>query len=235
MAPYPLMKLNTSYIIIDKDLPYIRPFELITRGVMPTSEVDITSNPTQQRMLSTLRSQPVTCCTQGRKYYRFAHALAFNITERYFYFFTVPLRVVQLGNNTFVTWSLIGLNNKKYFIIQFSVNNTSPDPQQSITPPLMGTTQIVNLNPEDIYHKLVNIEMVNATESRRIIKNAMSSYSDNDTSKGEDNIFNLVLYANVTGLMLNHFTRLKLRVLLITSENENLSQDFRYVEWKSVC
>lgn len=98
----------------------------------------------------------------------------------------------------------------------------------------MGTTQIVNLNPEDIYHKLVNIEVVNGTESRKIIKNAMSSYSDNDTSNGEDNIFNLVLYANVTGLMLNHFTRLKIRVLLITSENENLSQDLRYVEWKSV-
>lgn len=147
--------------------------------------------------------------------------------------------MVQLGNNTFVTWSLIALNTKKYFIIQFSINNSNPDPQQSISQPLLGTVQIVNLNADDIYHKLRNIDALNATESKRVLKNAISSYSDNDATisnnvDGVENIFNLVLNANITGLMLNHFSRLKLRVLLITSENENLAQDFRYVEWKSV-
>ncbi|XP_065372017.1 uncharacterized protein plum [Calliphora vicina] len=215
-TPYSPMKLNTSYIIIDNDLPNIRPFELITRGLMPTSEIVKGNNPTQQRMSSTLRSLPVTCCTQG-----------------------LPLRVVQLGNNTFVTWSLIPMNTKKYFIIQFSINNSSPDPQRSVSQPLVGTVQIVNLKAQDIYQKLRNIEAINATESRRVLKNAISSYSDNDASilnnaDGEENIYNLVLPANVTGLMMNHFSRLKLRVLLITSDNENLAQDFRYVEWKSI-
>ncbi|XP_037825660.1 uncharacterized protein LOC119613700 [Lucilia sericata] len=213
-SPFSPMKLNTSYVIIDNDLPYIRPFELIIRGLVPTSDISVGSNPTG--MLSTLRSQPVTCCTQG-----------------------LPLRVVQLGNNTFVTWSLIALNTKKYFIVQFSINNSSPDPQRAVSQPLVGTVQIVNLNAEDIYHKLRNIEALNASESRRVLQNAVSSYSDNDATlsnnlDGEENIFNLVLPGNVTGLMMNHFTRLKLRVLLITSENENLAQDFRYVEWKSI-
>lgn len=149
------------------------------------------------------------------------------------------MRVVQLGNNTFVTWSLIALNTKKYFIVQFSINNSDPNPQHSISQPLLGTTEIVNLNADDIYHKLRNIESLNIKEAERVLRNIMPSYTDNEVTitnnvDEENNIYNLVLPSNVTGLMLNHFSRLKIRVLLITSENENLPQDFRYVEWKSV-
>jgi len=50
----------------------------------------------------------------------------------------------------------------------------------------------------------------------------------------EEDIFSLVVDANVTGMLLQHFTRIKMRVLIITSENEFLGQDFRYVQWKIV-
>uniref|UniRef100_A0A1I8PTL1 Uncharacterized protein n=1 Tax=Stomoxys calcitrans TaxID=35570 RepID=A0A1I8PTL1_STOCA len=216
ISPYSPMKLNASYIIIDKHLPYIKPFELITRVLMTTSEISMGNNQTQHTIQSTLRSLPVTCCTQG-----------------------LPPRILHFGNDTFVTWSITDFNNKKYFIIQFAINFTQPHPEELFRPHLMGTLQHVNLTLQDISQKLTSIEPVNQLEAKRILKNAITSYSDNDASIANDlepdeDIYSLVLHANVTGLMLSNFTRLKLRVLVITSDNENLAQDFRYVEWKTV-
>uniref|UniRef100_A0A1I8M4Q9 Uncharacterized protein n=1 Tax=Musca domestica TaxID=7370 RepID=A0A1I8M4Q9_MUSDO len=216
ISPYSPMKLNASYVVINKHLPYIKPFELITRVLMSTSEISMGNDRTQHTIQSTLRSQPVTCCTQG-----------------------LPPRIVHFGNNTFVTWSLTDFNNEKYFIIQFSTNFTQPAPEILLSPDLIGTTQHVNLTLQDISHKLTRIYPLNMMESRRVLKNAITSYGDNDVSMPDDlesdeDIYSLVVHANVTGLMLSNFTRLKLRILVITTDNENLAQDFRYVEWKTV-
>lgn len=151
----------------------------------------------------------------------------------------MPPRIVHLGNNTFVTWSLTDLTTKMYFIIQFSINFTTPHPSQLLSQHLKGTVQHVNLTQEDIFHKLKNIEPLNERESKIVLKNAISNYGDNDASivnglEAAEDIFSLVLHANVTGLLLKNFTHLKLRVLLITSDNEYLAQDLRYVEWKTV-
>uniref|UniRef100_A0A1A9W811 Ig-like domain-containing protein n=1 Tax=Glossina brevipalpis TaxID=37001 RepID=A0A1A9W811_9MUSC len=215
ISPFPPMKLNASYVIIYKHLPYIRPFEIVTRVLIPTSDIRMGNKQQQQTILSTLRSMPVTCCTQG-----------------------LPPRFVHIGNDTFVTWSITDLSTKKYFIIQFSINHTSPNPEVLLAQPLSGTMQHVNLTQEDINHKLRSIETLNLTETKRILKNAMSNYSDNEVSNNNleviDDVFSLVVPANVTGLMLRNFTRLKVRVLVITTDNEHMAQDFRYVEWRTV-
>lgn len=69
ISPYSPMKLNASYVVINKHLPYIKPFELITRVLMSTSEISMGNDRTQHTIQSTLRSQPVTCCTQGCEYF----------------------------------------------------------------------------------------------------------------------------------------------------------------------
>lgn len=154
------------------------------------------------------------------------------------FFFSVPPRFVHIANDTFVTWSITDLSTKKYFIIQFSINHTSPNPEVLLTQQLSGTMQHVNLTQEDINHKLRSIETLNLTETKRILKNAVSNYSDNEVSNNNsetvDDVFSLVVPANVTGIMLRNFTRLKVRVLVITADNEHMAQDFRYVEWRTV-
>lgn len=154
-------------------------------------------------------------------------------------FLSVPPRIVHFGNSTFVTWSLIDFTNKKYFIIQFSINFTQPPPEVLFSTDLIGTLQHVNLTLQDISQKLTRIDPLNMSEAKHILKNAVTSYSDNDASASngletDEDIYSLVVHANVTGIMLTNFTRLKLRVLVITPDNENLAQDFRYVEWKTV-
>ncbi|XP_030370597.1 uncharacterized protein LOC115621173 [Scaptodrosophila lebanonensis] len=212
----PPMKLNhTSYVIISNALPAYRPFALITRVLFPTSEVR-TRTLTQQRIYqSSLRSPPVTCCTQG-----------------------LLLLSVHIKNDTFVFWSQAELETKKYFILQFSINHTHPHPEQLLKSPLIGTVAPVDLNEDIVRRQLTTIEPLNQTAATNVLRNAEHEVLDNEVDdmalELEEDIFSLVVDANVTGLLLQHFTRIKMRVLIITSENEYLGQDFRYVRWKII-
>lgn len=67
LSPFPPMKLNTtSHVIIYKHLPYLKPFALITRTLIPNSNRQLPDKQ-QQSISSTLRSRPISCCTQGCK------------------------------------------------------------------------------------------------------------------------------------------------------------------------
>ncbi|XP_067618309.1 protogenin isoform X2 [Eurosta solidaginis] len=214
ISPFAPMKLNhTSHLVISSHLPVYRPFELITRVLVPTSEIRLANKPQQQTILSSLRSPPVTCCTQG-----------------------LLLHIVHMGNNnTFVTWSQPELEGKKYFILQFSSNFTQPHPNQLLSQRLCGTFQHVDLTLQDVAQKLRDITALNEREMRAVLRGAQAQYIDNNSHiELEEEIFNLVVLANVTGVLLQNFQRLKLRVLIITRENEHLRQDFRYVQWKKI-
>ncbi|EDW15461.2 uncharacterized protein LOC6573941 [Drosophila mojavensis] len=210
------MKLNhTSFVVISTGLPIYRPFALITRFLLPTSEVRSGSIVPQQMMISSLRSPAVVCCTQG-----------------------LLLRLVHLGNDTFVKWSQAELDNKKYFILQFSINHTHPHPAQLLDGPLHGTVTAVEEKPDEVRRQLTIIRPLNQSAAATVLRNAEHEVLDNEvddlTLEIEEDIFSLVVDANVTGLLLHHFTRIKMRVLIITSENEYLAQDFRYVQWKII-
>ncbi|XP_034489215.1 uncharacterized protein LOC117792968 [Drosophila innubila] len=210
------MKLNlTSFVVISTGLPVYRPFALITRFLKPKSEVRSGSMVPQQMIQSSLRSPAVVCCTQG-----------------------LLLRLIHLGNDTFVTWSQAELDNKKYFILQFSINHTHPHPAQLLNGPLHGTVTPVEEKEDQVRRHLTIIRPLNQSAAATVIKNAEYEVLDNEvddvTLEMEEDIFSLVVEASVTGLLLQHFTRIKMRVLIITSENEFLAQDFRYVQWKII-
>ncbi|EDW68018.2 uncharacterized protein Dvir_GJ22775 [Drosophila virilis] len=210
------MKLNhTSFVVISTGLPIYRPFALITRFLLPTSEVLSGSIVPQQMMISSLRSPAVVCCTQG-----------------------LLLRLVHLGNDTFVKWSQAELDNKKYFILQFSINHTHPHPAQLLDGPLHGTVTSVEEKADEVRRQLTIIRPLNQSAAATVLRNAEHEVLDNEvddvTLEMEEDIFSLVVDANVTGLLLQHFSRIKMRVLIITSENEFLAQDFRYVQWKII-
>ncbi|XP_054728374.1 uncharacterized protein LOC129237572 [Anastrepha obliqua] len=213
ISPFAPMKLNhTSHLVISSHLPVYRPFELITRVLVPTSEIRLANKPQQQTILSSLRSPPVTCCTQG-----------------------LILHLVHMGNDTFVTWSQPELDGKKYFILQFSCNYTQPHPQQLLSQRLRGTTQHVDLTQQDVAQKLCDITALNETEMRAVLRGAQAQYIDNNSHvELEEEVFSLVVFANITGVLLQDFQRVKFRVLIITRENEHLRQDFRYVQWKTI-
>ncbi|KAH8310772.1 hypothetical protein KR044_002989 [Drosophila immigrans] len=210
------MKLNhTSFVVISTGLPVYRPFALITRFLTPTSEVRSGTNVPQQMILSSLRSPAVVCCTQG-----------------------LLLRLVHLGNDTFVKWSQAELDNKKYFILQFSVNHTHPHPAQLLDGPLHGTLTPVEEKADEVRRHLTVIRPLNQSAAATVMRNAEYEVLDNEvddvTLEMEEDIFSLVVDASVTGVLLQHFSRIKMRVLIITSENEFLAQDFRYVQWKII-
>ncbi|XP_062127284.1 uncharacterized protein LOC133839664 [Drosophila sulfurigaster albostrigata] len=210
------MKLNhTSFVVISTGLPVYRPFALITRFLTPTSEVRSGTIVPQQMILSSLRSPAVVCCTQG-----------------------LLLRLVHLGNDTFVKWSQAELDNKKYFILQFSVNHTHPHPAQLLDGPLHGTVTPVEEKADEVRRHLTIIRPLNQSAAATVMRNAEYEVLDNEvddvTLEMEEDIFSLVVDASVTGVLLQHFSRIKMRVLIITSENEFLAQDFRYVQWKII-
>ncbi|KAH8313171.1 hypothetical protein KR067_001335 [Drosophila pandora] len=210
------MKLNqTSFVVISTHLPVYRPFALITRFLYPTSEVRSGTAVPQQMILSSLRSPPVTCCTQG-----------------------LMLRPIAVGNDTFVKWSQGELENKKYFILQFSVNHTHPHPSQLLNGPLHGTLTPVEEKVDEVRRHLTIIQPLNQTAAATVLRNAEHEVLDNEvddmTLELEEDIFSMVVDASVTGMLLQRFTRIKMRVLIITSENEFLGQDFRYVQWKII-
>lgn len=148
------------------------------------------------------------------------------------------LRLVHLGNDTFVKWSQAELDNKKYFILQFSINHTHPHPAQLLDGPLHGTVTSVEEKADEVRRQLTIIRPLNQSAAATVLRNAEHEVLDNEvddvTLEMEEDIFSLVVDANVTGLLLQHFSRIKMRVLIITSENEFLAQDFRYVQWKIV-
>ncbi|ALC47650.1 CG6490, partial [Drosophila busckii] len=210
------MKLNhSSFVVISNSLPVYRPFALITRFLYATSELNPGSISAQRLILSSLRSPAVICCTQG-----------------------LMLRLVHLGNDTFVKWSQAELEDKKYFIIQFSINHTHPHPAQLLEGPLHGTLAPVAEKPEKVRRLLTVIQPLNLTAAATVLHNAEHEVLDNEvddvTLEMEEDIFSIVVHANVTGLLLQHFSRIKMRVLIITAENEFLAQDFRYVQWKTI-
>ncbi|EDV53538.2 uncharacterized protein LOC6554203 [Drosophila erecta] len=207
------MKLNqTSYVVISTDLPVYEPFALITRVLFPTTEVRTGTLVPQQMILSSLRSTPVTCCTQG-----------------------LMLRPIAVGNDTFVKWSQGQLENKKYFILQFSINHTHPHPAQLLNGSLQGTLTSVEEKADQVRRHLTAVQPLNQSAAATVLRNV--EHEDNvvdDTLELEDDIFSLVVDASVTGILLQRFTRIKMRVLIITTENEYLGQDFRYVQWKII-
>ncbi|KAH8306154.1 hypothetical protein KR018_002660 [Drosophila ironensis] len=210
------MKLNqTSFVVISTNLPVYRPFALITRFLYPTSEVRSGTAVPQQMILSSLRSPPVTCCTQG-----------------------LMLRPIAVGNDTFVKWSQGELENKKYFILQFSVNHTHPHPSQLLKGPLHGTLTPVEEKADEVRRHLTIIQPLNESAAATVLRNAEHEVLDNEvddmTLELEEDIFSMVVDASVTGMLLQRFSRIKMRVLIITSENEFLGQDFRYVQWKII-
>ncbi|XP_041452326.1 uncharacterized protein LOC111069478 [Drosophila obscura] len=210
------MKLNhTSFVVISTNLPVYRPFALITRFLYPTSEVRSGTAVPQQMIVSSLRSTPVTCCTQG-----------------------LMLRPIGLGNDTYVKWSQAELDNKKYFILQFSINHTHPHPSQLLNGPLHGTLSPVEEKVDEVRRHLTIIQPLNQTAAATVLRNAEHEVLDNEvddvTLEMEEDIFSLVVDASVTGMLLQRFVRIKMRVLIITSENEFLGQDFRYVQWKII-
>lgn len=148
------------------------------------------------------------------------------------------LRLVHLGNDTYVKWSQGDLENKKYFIVQFSINHTHPHPAQLLDGPLLGTVTPVEEKPDEIRRKLTVLRPLNQSAAATVLRNAEHEVLDNEvddvTLEMEEDIYSLVLDASATGLLLQHFSRIKMRVLIITSENEFLAQDFRYVQWKIV-
>ncbi|XP_017007739.2 uncharacterized protein plum [Drosophila takahashii] len=208
------MKLNqTSYVVISTNLPVYEPFALITRALFATTEVKTGALVNQQMILSSLRSAPVICCTQG-----------------------LMLRPIAVGNDTFVKWSQGELANKKYFILQFSINHTHPHPSQLLDGTLFGTQTSVEEKADEVRRHLKVIQPLNETAAKNVLKNV--EHEDNVvedmTLELEEDIFNLVVDASVTGMLLQRFTSIKMRVLIITSENEFLGQDFRYVQWKII-
>lgn len=148
------------------------------------------------------------------------------------------LRPIAVGNDTFVKWSQGELENKKYFILQFSVNHTHPHPSQLLNGPLHGTLTPVEEKVDEVRRHLTIIQPLNQTAAATVLRNAEHEVLDNEvddmTLELEEDIFSMVVDASVTGMLLQRFTRIKMRVLIITSENEFLGQDFRYVQWKIV-
>lgn len=145
------------------------------------------------------------------------------------------LRPIAVGNDTFVKWSQGQLENKKYFILQFSINHTHPHPAQLLNGSLQGTLTSVEEKADQVRHHLTEIQPLNQSAAATVLRNV--EHEDNvvdDTLELEDDIFSLVVDASVTGILLQRFTRIKMRVLIITTENEFLGQDFRYVQWKIV-
>ncbi|KAH8246819.1 hypothetical protein KR032_000847 [Drosophila birchii] len=209
------MKLNqTSYVVISTNLPVYQPFALITRFLYPITEVRSGTVVPQQMILSSNRSPPVTCCTQG-----------------------LMLRPIAVGNDTFVKWSQGQLENKKYFILQFSINHTNPHPEQLLNGSLYGTLSPVEEKADEVRRHLTLIQPLNQTAAANVLRNAeheQDTENDEMTLELEDDIFSMVVDASVTGMLLQRFTRIKMRVLIITSENEFLGQDFRYVQWKII-
>ncbi|XP_017079714.1 uncharacterized protein LOC108113583 [Drosophila eugracilis] len=207
------MKLNqTSYVVISTSLPVYEPFALITRVLLPTTEVRSANAVPQQMILSSLRSTPVICCTQG-----------------------LMLRPIAVGNDTFVKWSQGQLDNKKYFILQFSINHTHPHPSQLLNDSLLGTVTSVEEKADEVRSHLTKIQPLNQSAAATVLRNV--EHEDNvvdDVLELEEDIFSLVVDASVTGMLLQRFTRIKMRVLVITTENEFLGQDFRYVQWKII-
>jgi len=149
------------------------------------------------------------------------------------------LRPIAVGNDTFVKWSQGKLDNKKYFILQFSINHTHPHPAQLLNGSLYGTLS-KDGSPEEkadeVRRHLKIIQPLNQSAAATVLRNVEheDNVVDDMTLELEEDIFSLVVDANVTGMLLQHFTRIKMRVLIITSENEFLGQDFRYVQWKIV-
>ncbi|XP_052836439.1 uncharacterized protein LOC128252613 [Drosophila gunungcola] len=210
------MKLNqTSYVVISTSLPVYEPFVLITRVLFPTTEVRTGTLVPQQMILSSLRSTPVTCCTQG-----------------------LMLRPIAVGNDTFVKWSQGQVDNKKYFILQFSINHTHPHPAQLLDGRIKGTLTPVEEKADEVRRHLTEIQPLNQSAAATVLRNAeheVLTNEDDDMSLDlEDDIFSMVVDASVTGILLQRFARIKMRVLIITSENEFLGQDFRYVQWKII-
>lgn len=190
----------------------------------------------EETILSSLRSVPVTCCTQGCK----LSEKETRINPLNIVLFAVLLHLVHFPEDLFITWSQPDIDSKKYFIVQFSINDTQPHPQAFISAEqqLKGTTVLVELNKEDVASKLVDIKALDKKSSLEVIYRAQSKYIDNESRDSdpepEDEIYNIVFRANVTGILLKNFTRAKVRVLIVTTENEDLRQDFRYVQWKIV-
>lgn len=147
------------------------------------------------------------------------------------------LRPIAVGNDTFVKWSQGQLENKKYFILQFSINHTNPHPDQLLNGSLYGTLSPVEEKADEVRRHLTLIQPLNQTAAATVLRNAeheMDTENDEMSLELEDDIFSMVVDASVTGMLLQRFTRIKMRVLIITSENEFLGQDFRYVQWKIV-
>lgn len=150
----------------------------------------------------------------------------------------------------------------KYFRIQFWNNNSKnalmfPDAIVGTTHPidLQRTTKAninawlfkmpvlnrtISANEEGVADEVRSRRSINGgggTEGgKQNFKNIKKSEKhDKDFMDGGGAIITEVrVPGNVTGMLISNVQNIKVRVLIITEENENMFQDLRYVEWESV-
>lgn len=88
--------------------------------------------------------------------------------------------------------------------------------------------------PDDIEDNLQEVIPLTESQSRNVLSKAQTMRNDSEDYDPDEEVFSLVVPSNVTGILLRNCLRAKVRVLVITNENEDLQQDFRYVQWKIV-
>ncbi|CAD7084112.1 unnamed protein product [Hermetia illucens] len=219
-------------------MPVFRPFILFLRGMVPTS-TQKTINGEHHTFDSSLLSEGANCGTQGMR-----------------------INTVFLQTGIFIFWTPMDAVKAKYFRIQFWNNNSKnalmfPDAIVGTTHPidLQRTTKAninawlfkmpvlnrtISANEEGVADEVRSRRSINGgggTEGgKQNFKNIKKSEKhDKDFMDGGGAIITEVrVPGNVTGMLISNVQNIKVRVLIITEENENMFQDLRYVEWESI-
>lgn len=207
----PLQLNNSQYVVISGHMPIYKPFAILIRALLPISFVKFKHKESiEETMQSSFLSEPAYCCTQG-----------------------LPVRAFHLSGGVFITWSNPALKTK-YFIIQFSTALTKPHPQEFLKEvKLQGISSSVTivLVANDIEDNLQDVIPLSEVQARDVLSRAQATSND---SEDDEDVFSIIVPANVTGLLLKNCQMAKVRVLVITNENEDLQQDFRFVQWKII-
>ncbi|XP_055852842.1 uncharacterized protein LOC129916746 [Episyrphus balteatus] len=207
----PLQLNHSQYVVISGHMPVYKPFVILIRALLPISSHRYSHKESiEETMQSSFLSEPAHCCTQG-----------------------LPVRAFHLSSDVFITWSNPALKTK-YFVIQFSVALTRPHPQEFLKDSnLQGISSSVTviLIPNDIEDNLQEVIPLSESQAREVLSRAQATRND---SEDDEDVFSIIVTSNVTGLLLKNCQMAKVRVLVITNENEDLQQDFRFVQWKII-
>ncbi|XP_055907566.1 uncharacterized protein LOC129942587 [Eupeodes corollae] len=207
----PLLQLhNSQHVVISGQMPTYEPFVILIRALLPISSTRYNKESVEETMQSSFLSEPAFCCTQG-----------------------LPIRAFHLTAGVFITWSKPMLETK-YFIIQFSIALTRPHPYEFFKDSrLQGISSSVTIMtvPKDIENNLKDVIPLDESQARDVLSRAQVTSND---SEDDEDVFSIIVPSNVTGLLLKNCQIAKIRVLIITNENENLQQDFRFVQWKII-